>query len=246
MKNITTLLCVLTLAFALVGCGQSETKEAATTEAVVTEEAVSTEAATTETVEESAADVPESAPYLKETGWTYVDGVIKVAAVVGNTDTVNCYVLMPLTVTAKAADGSILGVSNLTVTWVAPNDVMPVASYITDVSQEPAEVTFDFSYDEGSVPGNDYTLADIPVTNITDTGTKVTAEYQNNTGVDFPNGMTYYALFYKGGKLVAGSDYSLDMAEAPNGSSKAFEIDYQFDSPVEHDSVVVYAVPNLL
>ena len=73
----------------------------------------------------NAVEAPSSPqPYLKESGWSYSGGYVNFCAIVGNTDPVNCYVLMPLDVTAKASDGTILANETFYAQWIAPNDTV--------------------------------------------------------------------------------------------------------------------------
>lgn len=195
----------------------------------------------------NAVEAPSSPqPYLKESGWSYSGGYVNFCAIVGNTDPVNCYVLMPLDVTAKASDGTILANETFYAQWIAPNDTMPVHGVLSNLSEEPAEVTVDFSFKEGSKPGNDYTLADMPVTNVTDTGVKVTGEYENKTGCDFQRGVTVFVVFRDNGKIVGGCEEFDYSNPCPNGKRSAFDATYQHNGIPEHDSVDVYVVPNLM
>lgn len=207
--------------------------------------------------EEKAADAPEvkeepkaeavaEEPAVADEGWSYSGGFVNYCAVIGNADPVNCYVYMNLNVTAKAADGSILASQVVAVPWVAPDDVMPVYTVLT-VSEEPAEIVSELFFDEGTKPGNDYTLADIAAENVVDNGAKVTGEFENKTGCDFDNGVSVIAVFKQGGEIVAASQ-NLDflLISVENGKRLPFEVDYQFGGIPEHDSVDVYVIPELL
>ena len=185
-------------------------------------------------------------PHVKESGWSYSNGYVNFCAIVDNPDPVNCYVGMPLNVTAKGADGTVLANSTVYASWVAPNDVMPVGCVLSDVSEEPSEVTVDFSHGDGSKPGHDYTLADLPVSNVTDTGKKVTGEFANNTGCDFDRGVTVLAVFRGGGKIVGFAERVDYSNPCPDGKTAAFEVSYAYNGVPAHDSVDVYAVPNLI
>ena len=185
-------------------------------------------------------------PSVKESGWSYSNGYVNFCAIVDNPDPVNCYVGMPLNVTAKGADGTILANSTVYASWVAPNDVMPVGCVLSDVSEEPSEVTVDFSHGDGSRPGHDYTLSDLPVSNVTDTGKKVTGEFANRTGCDFDRGVSVFVVFRDAGEVV-GYAQSLDYSNPqPDGKTSAFEVVYAYSNVPDHDSVDVYAIPNLI
>ncbi|MBQ3106161.1 MAG: hypothetical protein IJC51_01610 [Eggerthellaceae bacterium] len=251
MKKSVLVILSATLALLLFGCSEKTAENTGGTEQSEqleqTEQPGQSATEPEEDEDEAATPAQEPQPYVKTSGWTFSDSYVNFGAIIENTDTVNCYVLMPLSVTAKDADGKILANSVFTVEWIAPNDIMPVHGVLTNVASEPAEVTFDFSFSDGSKPGNDYTLADMKVTNITDTGTKITGEYENATGCDFPNGVTLLAVFWMDGKIVGSCNESMEYSNpCQNGSKSAFELVYQFSGAPEHDSVDVYAIPNLL
>ena len=203
------------------------------------------------TVEEVKA---EPNPYIKESTWrcddNQIDGTKYVQAdyVIGCGDPTNCYVMMKVQITAKSSDGTVLATDTDYVTFVAPNDIMP-CSHVLTTAEEPAEVTFDLSYDQGQKPGNDYTLADLPVANQTVSEvngyTKWTGEYTNQTGVDFERGCDAYVVLRKDGKLVAIFN-GHGTGDAANGSTHPFEISSYSGSVPEHDSYEVYIVPNLI
>ena len=231
------------LAVSLAGCssGTADNDNSSATQADSAEEQQATASAPQQDESEP------SEPHVKESGWSYSDsGYIRFCAIVSNPDPVNCYVGMPLNVTARSEDGTVLANSTFYAAWVAPNDVMPVGGILSDLQEKPYEVTVDFSFKDGSKPGNDYTLADLPVSGVTDTGKKVTGEFTNGTGCDFDRGVSVFAVFRRGGEIV-GYSQSIDYSNpCPDGKTSAFEISYAFDGIPEHDSVDVYAIPNLI
>ena len=231
------------LAVSLAGCssGTADNNNSSATQADSAEEQQATASAPQQDASEP------SEPHVKESGWSYSDsGYIRFCAIVSNPDPVNCYVGMPLNVTARSENGTVLANSTFYAAWVAPNDVMPVGGILSDLQEKPYEVTVDFSFKDGSKPGNDYTLADLPVSGVTDTGKKVTGEFTNGTGCDFDRGVSVFAVFRSGGEIV-GYSQSIDYSNpCPDGKKSAFEISYAFDGIPEHDAVDVYAIPNLI
>lgn len=228
-KKVAAVAASCALALIMVGCSSPNATEETVVEAPEPkEEAVSEE------------------PAVSDEGWSYSGGYVNYCAIVGNADPVNCYVSMSLSVTAKAADGSILASEVVIVPWIAPDDVMPVYTVLT-VSEEPAEIVSEPFFDDGAKPGNDYTLADMAVEKVKDDGSKVTGEFENKTGCSFENGVSVIAVFKQGGKIV-GASQNLDYLLVPveDGKRMAFEVDYQFAGIPEHDSVDVYVVPELL
>lgn len=243
---------------AMVGCAQQKQEEPAKEEA--TQEEVVQEVKEEPKAEEQKNDnafsneAPESAPYIKEGGWSYIEGVngssVNVALILGNTDTTNCYIFPKVKATAKSADGSVVAFDTASTTFIAPNDVMPLVFKLTGLSEEPATIDFEFSAGEKQVPGNDYTLSDLPSSGVSETITdreaKWLGEYSNNTGVTFPNGVTPIVVLRSNGQIVAGFENLLDRIESADGATSSFEVKSFPGSVPEHDSFEAYIVPNLV
>lgn len=262
MRKLVSAIVAGSLALALVGCGGGESagssqqqQPAGSSEPAAKEELRKEQPKKKEESKYHASyDAPdEPAPYIKETSWHCVDGepnggkYLIVDYILGCTDQVNCYVFPKVKVTARAADGTVLGSADSAAVFVAPNDVMPVSFQIT-VAEEPAEVTFDLSYDPGEKPGNDYTLADLPVSNDgefeTNGFTKWTGEFTNQTGVSFDSGCDAYVLLRKDGDLVA-TYRSIGVSPVEDGATSSFEISQHSGTIPEYDSHEFLIVPNL-
>ena len=200
-------------------------------------------------------EIPSSAqPYIKEAcWWTTQDqtGIyLHAATLMGNTDTVNCFIFPSIRVTAYGDDGTILGTQSLTNVFIAPDDVMPGEMQLT-VASVPANVEFEISFGEGEVPGHPYTLASFDITNtseqvINEHETRWTGQFTNNCDVDFPYGCDAYALLRKDGLLVAGY-HAMSIEPVADGQTMPFSVDASFVGEIpEHDSYEVYIVPNLM
>jgi hypothetical protein len=247
-------------AMTLAGCGtesETETEDAPAEDVPIVEDAPAQEPS--ESTEAPAGyesyDAPSGPePYVRESVWWCIDNAtgggkyLRYGVLLGCTDPVNCYVLMKLRVTAKAADGSVLASDTATVQFIAPDDVMPYDSQM-DVSEEPSEVTFELAYDKGAVPGNAYTLADLPVSGETESEsngyTKWAGEYSNETGVAFESGCTPSVLLRSDGRLAAVYG-SFDPFPVGEGSTSSFEVSEYADSVPAHDSFEVLIVPDLM
>ena len=254
VKSVALIVLAVALS-AMVGCAKQEPKQ----EEPVKEEAVQ-EVKEEPKAEEQKNDnafsneAPESAPYIKEGGWSYIEGVngsfVNVALILGNTDTTNCYIFPKVKATAKSADGSVIASDTASTTFIAPNDVMPLVFKLTGLSEEPATIDFEFSAGEKQVPGNDYTLSDLPSSGVSETITDREArwlgEYSNNTGVTFPNGVTPIVVLRSSGNIVAGFENLLDRIESADGATSSFEVKSFPGSVPEHDSFEAYIVPNLI
>lgn len=201
-----------------------------------------------------AQDAPaEAGPYLREGGWSYIDGEspsVNFAVILGCNDQVNCYVLMTLRVTALGADGSVLASQSVGVEFIAPDDVMPVTGSLS-VASEPAELAYELSAGEGSPPGNPYTLADLPVSNVSeivgDIETHWTGEIANNCGVDFAYGAYPVVILRSGSEIVGGASRAIEFRTSlENGASTYFDLGEYNSLVPDHDSFEVIAVPNLI
>lgn len=194
------------------------------------------------------------APYIKESVWRSEpnatdDGYyVHFDAMLGCTDTENCYTMMHLAVSAKSAGGGVLASCDQVVMFIAPDDVMPVTVQL-DTAEEPATVEATLSHEAGQKPGNPYTLADLPVSGQAETETggyaKWAGEFENRTGVSFDSGCDAYAVLRDGGDLCA---VYVQMGSAPvaDGATSPFEVTEYADAVPEHDSAEVYIVPNLI
>lgn len=192
-------------------------------------------------------------PYIAEGGWTYIDSeggdFANYALKLACNDPVNCYIFMNVKITARASDGSILASQADSVQFIAPNDVMPVVGLLP-LTEEPASIDFDLTFSDGAVPGNDYKITDLAVSNTseieTESSVKWTGEYVNNTGVDFPAGVYPHAILRLNGKIVGGADASFDNSAVANGQTTSFEVSGLKGTVPEHDEYELYIVPELL
>lgn len=263
MKKIIAAAVIAALTVALTGCSSPQTEEPvqqpqeqpAPTQPEPEQKAAATPDEKADVVGTSFSNEAPSdpSPYISEGGWTYIESqggdFANYGLMLGCTDPVNCYVLMPLKITAKADDGSILASETTTVMFIGPDDVMPVTGLLP-LTEKPASIEFDLSFDQGSKPGNDYKITDLPVSNtseiVTDPSTKWTGEFSNDTGVDFPNGIFPCAILRDNGKIVGGVGLSGDSAPVANGETSSFEVTGLKGSFPDHDDYELYIVPNLI
>lgn len=199
----------------------------------------------------TAPDAPQ--PYVKEACWwtstSQTGTFINIAALMGNTDQVNCYTFPKVRCTAYSEDGTILDTQEITSQFIAPADVMPCLTTMS-VASKPARVEFDISFREGSVPGHPYTLASFDIQGANeqqaDNFIRWTGQYTNGCGVGFEYGCEPVVLLRRDGALVAGY-HELSITEVPDGATVPFSVDSGVNADVpEHNSFDVYIVPKLM
>lgn len=146
-----------------------------------------------------------------------------------------------LTITAKGEDGSIVGTSDQTLFYIAPNDTISFGSVIDCNGKVPA--TVEFSIHSGTfVPGD--TSGIIPVSSFSVSNTSeivqdygavsYTGEVANNSDSDIDM-VAVTVLLKSNGSIVYGDTTYVDNMTA--GTTKPFELS-EYNLP-EHDEYVI-------
>ena len=147
-----------------------------------------------------------------------------------------------VTITAKAADGSILTTDTMTLNYISAGEVVEYANDLYwDGAEAPTSVEFNAKTSDiqgFSLDLNSYIKSsDIAFSNVSDRksdyGSTITGEVTNNSGTD-SSCLMIIATYYNGGKIVGGAYSFTDSVAA--GETVAFEI-YGDDNVGQYDEI---------
>lgn len=194
----------------------------------------------------------ETAPYVKEGGWTYIDDEaaepsINYAAILATTNTKELNEQMTLSVTARDADGKTLNTYTDTIEFIAPDDMMPVCGSLS-VEAKPAsvEITID-DVGTSSTPESNFKIGDLKIANENEATendeTQWSGTVSNETGVNF-DGFEGCVILKQNGGIIGGYKALYPSVSIDNGESQPFKIVCE-GSVIDHDAYDLYAVPLL-
>ncbi len=237
-RKIVALMLAGVMATSFTACGGSSASDSSS-QKTSNSNSVSQKKEEKKEAEKQEASIAESGYYISDDG---MGDVYAYYGVTLNNPNADWAMQLPvLTITAKGEDGSIVGTSDQTLFYIAPNDTISFGSVIDCNGKMPA--TVEFSIHSGTfVPGD--TSGIIPVSSFSVSNTSeivqdygavsYTGEVANNSDSDIDM-VAVTVLLKSNGSIVYGDTTYVDNMTA--GTTKPFELS-EYNLP-EHDEYVI-------